>query len=240
MLHECRAHVYRAVSDWPTDKKKETDVKNLGGKIQFMFSHLGRVMTATPSLSMAISIFATVIVILETKFPSIPQFDMNSPTQDKHNELELQVLTSNFNQLTESLPSTLHFTDEYDLLARVNKIMAVNEDPSKQKFLGIDMAFSTLMQLKSKIKFSLAHLHSKGEDKKCGVIHLHIIYDTLTENGNVCPVKAGCFEVKVDLPCSNSIKNPMYFKSAANYLHNQCLKKHPFGVGPQLTCLRLQ
>ena len=166
MLHECHAHVYRAVSDWPTDKKREADVKNLGGKIQFMFSHLGRAMIATSSLSLAITTLATVIVILETKFLSIPTFEMSSPTQDKPNELELQALAANLSELTASLASSFHFTDESDLLTRLDKIMQVNDDPAKQKFLGIDVASSILTVLKSHINFSLTHLHSKDQEKE--------------------------------------------------------------------------
>ena len=93
-------------------------------------------------------------------------------------------------------------------------------------FSGVEVSEEVVKALEKDMVFSYVYLHSKDETNATGVIHVHIIYDTIDEDGNIKPVFAGYFEKEICLPFEEgSIDNPLVCHSVAKYLSSEYLKK---------------
>ena len=57
-VHKCRPHVCRAISEWPEDKDRKPEVKNLGRSFQSMFAHVANEMTSADSIRDAMTLVA--------------------------------------------------------------------------------------------------------------------------------------------------------------------------------------
>ena len=111
-------------------------------------------------------------------------------------------------------------------MSLVNTAMEVNEKAWKQQFSGVEVSEEVMKTLEKDMVFSYVYLHSKDETNATGVIHIHIIYDTIDEDGNIKPVFAGYFEKEICVPFEEgSIDNPLVCHSVAKYLSSEYLKK---------------
>lgn len=115
-LHECRSHVYRAIKDWINSRDRGPDVKLLGSWITNMFQELAVMMTATDSLSKAMTLLSSFIVVLTIEWIQVDQFDMSSPTQDHHCRDKVVALAGELHKLKDELASTMliHSKDEVE------------------------------------------------------------------------------------------------------------------------------
>ena len=107
--------------------------------------------------------------------------------------------------------------------------MEVNEKPSKQKSILLEMMRPILEELWNKMEFSHAYLYSKDVSQNKGMLHVHIVYNALYVDGELSSISAGYFGVEVDnlTNFTGWIQNTIHYEVAGKYLHDTWLCEAP-------------
>ena len=133
--------------------------------------------------------------------------------------------------------------DSEDLSKRVFDEMATNFTRSQQHLAGKKVSNSIVGNVESgAVPTHYSYLYRKDLETGKGLVHTHVIYDyVVADDGKVIEPKfAGFFQTEVDLKnYDGMIRNPMYCKSAAEYLRDNWLNQPAFWCLAVINLLRL-
>ena len=191
-----------------------------------MFKHVANEMTLSPRLSDTMVFLCSVIVILKKEFIKVAKFNLQSLTRDHRNHDKMDVIAANLQVMRCQQAKTLLISSDEMLKARLEEVKK-KFNTRHDKFLGTKFTESIRSYFNEHLVFAYAYLYSKDYSTGTGIIHIHIIYDTITtEDGFSKSVSAGYFEQTVNLNYFNGVlRNPMCFDEGGNYFEEYWLRE---------------
>ena len=131
-----------------------------------------------------------------------------------------------------------------DLSNKVLDEMATNNTRSRQHLAGKKVSDGIIAEVAAgaAVQTHYSYLYRKDAVTGNGLVHTHVIYDyVISDDGKVIEPKfAGFFQTQIDLKnYDGMIRNPMYCKSAAEYLRDNWLNQPAFWCLAVINLLRL-
>jgi len=173
-----------------------------------------------------VTLLCSIIIMLRQETIPCPKFDINTPVMEHRDEEEILRIAAELKHLKDEVSKTLHIKTKSEVYDKVNNEMKLNEKEWSHKFAGVMRSEGAMSIIEKNIVFSHVYLHSKNASNSTGVVHIHIVYNAIEEDGAIKAIRAGFFEQTITLPFDGDcIPNPVLTSECAKYLANEYLKK---------------
>ena len=124
---------------------------------------------------------------------------------------------------------------------QLDDMMKVNNNVSKQSFIGGGMADDIVNDTIDSLEFSMSFLKSKDMEEQTGIIEVVYVYYPFDEGGNIEPQYVDGFLLKVDLPFDGTegINNFINSPATGKYLHKHWVRKMPLWVSTGVSMIEM-
>ena len=130
-------------------------------------------------------------------------------------------------QLIRREERTLQFVSDDELDKAILDEEKNDSDPSRQKFIGCDIAQEVIDRMCRTIQFASVYLKEKDTVRKKGTLRICIVHAVHKETSKLTHQLVGGFEYSINLPFDRQkgIKNPIFSPGGSEYLMKEWLKK---------------
>ena len=227
LIHECKCHIYRAVSEWVASTDRPSDFRNHQDSFKTILLHLVLGACDKWHLSESIARFAVAMSIFRSKTIPVPSFDFDSPTSNHHNSGEAMTAASAMAAFM-SKEAERHRVASDDSMEEQVKA-AIDSPSTKDKFCVVDSYCNPSIEqaVSDGLVTSQVYLKSVDKAKKKGLLSIAFYYGVeFNDEGGAVPLMVGGFEAEVDLPFTEcAIANPLYSKATDDYLSKKVANK---------------
>ena len=227
LIHECKCHIYRAVSEWVASTDRPSEFRNHQDSFKTILLHLVLGACDDWYLSESIARFAVAMSIFRSKTIPVPSFDINSPTSNHHNSGEAKAAASAMADFIFKEAKRHRVASNESMEDQVKA--AIDNPSTKDKFCVVDSYCNPSIEqaMSDGLATTQVYLKSVDKDKKKGLLSIAFYYGVqFNDEGDAVPLMVGGFEAEVDLPFSEcAIANPLYSKATDDYLSKKVANK---------------